>query len=118
MRQGWAGLSMVWLLAGPACGQRRPARAAATDVWPAFIRAFDAFAAGDSVVGASVLVMGDGRVLAHHEYGFADRALAQRVDERPIFHWASITKPRPAVAVMHLRDRRRVSLDDRATRYI
>src|SRR2546422_4026325 len=48
--------------------------------WSAFVRSFDAFAVGDSVVGGSVLVLRDGRVLAHHEYGFADRALGQRVD--------------------------------------
>ena len=118
MRHVVAGLSLVVLLAAPARGQRRPARAAAPDGWPAFIRAFDAFAAGDSVVGASVLVMGDGRVLAHHEYGFADRALGQRVDERTIFHWGSITKTLTAVAVMQLRDRKRLSLDDRVTRYL
>src|SRR5947207_594460 len=34
-------------------------------------------------------MMRDGRVLAHHEYGFADRALGRRVDERTIFHWGS-----------------------------
>src|SRR2546427_518141 len=73
--------------------------------WSAFVRSFDAFAVGDSVVGGSVLVLRDGRVLAHHEYGFADRALGQRVDERTIFHWASITKTLTAVAVMQLRDR-------------
>src|SRR6266704_2972089 len=86
--------------------------------WSAFVRTFDAFAAGDSVVGGSVLVLRDGRVLAHHEYGFADRALGQRVDERTIFHWASITKTLTAVAVMQLRDRGRPSLDDRVTRYL
>src|SRR6266568_5119379 len=84
--------------------------------WSAIVRTFDAFAAGDSVVGGSVLVLRDGRVLAHHEYGFADRALGQRVDERTIFHWASITKTLTAVAVMQLRDRGRLSLDDRMTR--
>jgi len=86
--------------------------------WSAFVRTFDAFAVGDSVVGGSVLVLRDGRVLAHHEYGFADRALGQRVDERTIFHWASITKTLTAVAVMQLRDRGRLSLDDRATHYL
>src|SRR5881396_1114182 len=42
----------------------------------------------------------------------------QRVDERTIFHWASITKTLTAVAVMQLRDRGRLSLDDRVTRYL
>src|SRR6059036_3091920 len=81
--------------------------------WSAFVRTFDAFAVGGSVLG-----LRDGRVLAHHEYGFADRALGQRVDERTIFHWASITKTLTAVAVMQLRDRGRLSRDDRVTRYL
>src|SRR2546427_6785699 len=33
-------------------------------------------------------------------------------------HWASITKTLTAVAVMQLRDRDRLSLDDRVTRYL
>src|SRR3989441_8629703 len=86
--------------------------------WSAFVRSFDAFAVGDSVVGGSVLVLRDGRVVARHEYGFADRALGQRVDERTIFHWASITKTLTAVAVMQLRDRGRLSLDHPVPRYL
>ncbi len=108
----WArGLALLALLATPAAHGQRPG-------WQPFTRAFDAYAAGDSVVGASVLMMRDGRVLAHHEYGFADRALGRRVDERTIFHWGSITKTLTAVAVMQLRDRKRVSLDERVTQYI
>ena len=86
--------------------------------WPAFVRAFDAYATGDSVVGASVLVLDAGRVVARHDYGYADRGLGQRVDARTIFHWGSITKTLTAVAIMQLRDRGRLSLDDRVTRWI
>ena len=108
----WArGLALLALLATPAAHGQRPG-------WQPFTRAFDAYATGDSVVGASVLMMRDGRVLAHHEYGFADRALGRRVDERTIFHWGSITKTLTAVAVMQLRDRKRLTLDDRVTHYI
>ena len=108
----WArGLALLALLATPGAHGQRPG-------WQPFTRAFDAYATGDSVVGASVLMMRDGRVLAHHEYGFADRALGRRVDERTIFHWGSITKTLTAVAVMQLRDRKRVSLDERVTQYI
>src|SRR5881396_108082 len=86
--------------------------------WDAFTRAFDAYAAGDSVVGASVLVVTNGRVAAHHEYGAADRALGQRVDTATIYHWASITKTLTAIAILQLRDRGRLSLDDRVTKWI
>ena len=114
-----AGLAMLTLVATPvASTQRRPSRAEAPKQWEVFVRAFDGYATEDSVVGASVLLMRQGGVLAHHEYGFADRALGQRVDERTIFHWGSITKTLTAVAVMQLRDRKRLSLDDRVTRYL
>jgi CubicO group peptidase (beta-lactamase class C family) len=105
-----AGLAMVTLVATPGASAQRQ--------WEAFVRAFDAYATGDSVVGASVLVMRQGRVLAHHEYGFADRALGRRVDQQTIFHWGSITKTLTAVAVMQLRDRKRLTLDDHVTRYL
>jgi CubicO group peptidase (beta-lactamase class C family) len=98
---------------------QRPARRSDTPPgWGAFVQQFDAYATGDSVVGASVLVMRDGRVFAHHEFGFADRQLGQRVDEGTIFHWASITKTLTAVAIMQLRDRKLLTLDDRVTRYV
>ena len=86
--------------------------------WATFVRAFDAYAAGDSVVGASVLLVTNGRVAAHHEYGFADRALGQRVDTATIYHWASITKTLTAIAILQLRDRGRLSLDDHVTKWI
>jgi len=114
-----AGVATALLALPSAAPAQRPApRAAPPAGWPAFIGAFDAYATADSVVGASVLVMRDGRVLAHHEYGFADREAGQRTTERTIYHWASITKTLTAVAIMQLRDRGRLALDDRVTRYV
>ena len=86
--------------------------------WAAFTQTFDAYADSDRVVGASVVVMHDGRVVAHHEHGFADRERGQRITERTIFHYGSITKTLTAIAIMQLRDRGLLSLDDRVTRYV
>lgn len=86
--------------------------------WPAFVLAFDSCAAEDSVVGASALVMRDGQVVAHHELGLADRGRQERVEERTIYHWASITKTLTAIAIMQLRDWHRLTLDDKVTSYI
>ena len=86
--------------------------------WPAFIQAFDSYAMADSVVGASALVMENGRVTSHHERGLADRARREPVDERTIYHWASITKTLTAIAIMQLRDRALLTLDDKVTSYI
>jgi CubicO group peptidase (beta-lactamase class C family) len=86
--------------------------------WPTFTRLFDSYADSDRVVGASVLVMRSGQTLARHDYGFADRAAGQRVNERTLFHYGSITKTLTAIGIMQLRDRGRLTLDDKVTRYI
>ena len=86
--------------------------------WDAFVRAFDAYCQADSVVGASALFVRDGRVVARHSRGMGDRERGERVDTNTIFHWGSITKTLTAVAIMQLRDRGRLTLDDRVTNYI
>lgn len=86
--------------------------------WGSFTQLFDSASHADSIVGAAVLVMRDGHVLAHHEYGWGDRARGQRVTERTIFHYGSITKTLTAIAIMQLRARGRLTLDDRVTSYI
>jgi CubicO group peptidase (beta-lactamase class C family) len=86
--------------------------------WEAFTRALEAYATSDSIVGASALVLRDGRVLARHDLGWADRARARRADTSSIYHWASITKTLTAVAILQLRDRGKLKLDDRVTTYV
>jgi CubicO group peptidase (beta-lactamase class C family) len=93
-------------------------RTALPDDWSGFLRLFDAYTDSDRVVGASVLVMRDGRILDRHDVGWADRAARQRVDARTIFHWGSITKTLTAISIMQLHDRRGLSLDERITRYV
>ncbi len=115
-------MSLV-LVAALAAPRGLPAQAAPRAVrppagWHAFTTAFDGYAASDSIVGASVLVLRDGRVAARHDYGWGDRALGQRTDTNTIYHWASITKTLTAVAIMQLRDRGKLTLDDRVTRWV
>ena len=50
--------------------------------------------------------------------GLADRDSMQKVDERTIYHWASITKTLTAVAIMQLRDRGKLTLDDKVTTWV
>jgi CubicO group peptidase (beta-lactamase class C family) len=103
---------LLWV--APLKAQRR----GAPPGWPAYVKALDAFAAEDSVVGASTLYLSEGKIGAHHEYGWADRERKERVEEQTIFHWASITKTLTAIAIMQLRDRGKLSLDDKITRYV
>src|SRR5579863_521640 len=86
--------------------------------WSAFTKIFDAAADGDRIVGAGVVLLRDGRVVAHHEHGFADREHSVPITQQSIYHYGSITKTLTAIAIMQLRDRGRLSLDDRITSYI
>ena len=86
--------------------------------WASFTRLLNAYADSDRVVGTSAVVMRDGKILARHEYGFADKGAGKRVDDRSIFHWGSITKTLTAISIMQLRDRGLLSLDDKVTRWV
>jgi CubicO group peptidase (beta-lactamase class C family) len=106
---------------GPAAVQAQRSASDATAPpagWVAFTRSMDTFAASDSVVGAAALVVRGGRVIAHHEYGDADRSAHQLVDSHTLFHYGSITKTLTAIAVLQLRDRGRLRLDDRVVTYV
>lgn len=86
--------------------------------WPEFTKTFQAYADSDQVVGASVVVMQNGRVLGRYSTGFANREKRQPVDSQTIFHWGSITKSLTAIGIMQLRDRGKLSLDDRIVRWV
>lgn len=64
------------------------------------------------------MVLRHGHILARHDYGLGDRERRRPPDRRAVYHWASLTKTLTAVAVMQLRDRGRLSLDDPITRYV
>lgn len=91
---------------------------AQTPAWQTLVEATTAFARADSVVGWSLVHVRGDRIVAHYEAGLADRAQGQRVNENTIYHWASTTKTLTAVAIMQLRDRGLLSLDDKVTRWI
>ncbi len=62
--------------------------------------------------------MKDGRVIGRYDTGFADRAANVRVDSQTIYHWGSITKSLTAISIMQLRDRGKLSLDDKIVRWV
>ena len=101
------------LLLGPvsAAGQAPPG-------WTEFTKTFQAYVDSDYVVGASVVLMKNGRVVGRYNTGHANRAANVSVDSQTIFHWGSITKSLTAIAIMQLRDRGKLSLDDRIVRWV
>src|SRR5262245_20184987 len=70
------------------------------------------------IVGSSLMVVKDGVVAAKAFEGYQDLATKRPVDEQTIYHWASITKTFTGVAIMQLRDRGLLSLDDPAVKYV
>lgn len=72
----------------------------------------------DGIVGASMALVRDGRVVSLETEGMADLERGLPVDDETIYHWASITKTFTAIAVMQLRDRGLISLDDPIVDYV
>ncbi|MCW5970721.1 MAG: beta-lactamase family protein [Blastocatellales bacterium] len=70
------------------------------------------------IVGSSFMFLDGDRTAASHCFGDANLEKKQRVDENTIYHWASITKTLTGVAVMQLRDRGRLSLEDPIIKYL
>lgn len=70
------------------------------------------------VVGSSVRIVHDGQVVFADTVGSANLATNQPVDEATAFHWASITKTVTGIAILQLRDRGLVSLEDPILKYI
>jgi len=93
-----------------------PAQAPAS--WGEFTKLFQAYTDSDQVVGASVVLMKNGRVIGQDNAGYADRDKRTAVDSQTIFHWGSITKSLTAIGIMQLRDRGKLSLDDRIVRWV
>ena len=81
-----SGLSGLFLLGSVTTQAQRPPGKVVPAGWQAFVQALDSYARTDSVVGASAMIMQDGKVIAHHERGLADRARREPVDERTIYH--------------------------------
>src|SRR5215468_2384905 len=70
------------------------------------------------IVGGSFILIHDGQVIAQEFFGLANQEKQQPVDEDTIYHWASITKTFTGVAIMQLRDRGLLKLDDPIIKYV
>lgn len=70
------------------------------------------------IVGGTFVFLKDNKVAASEYYGSANLAKNQPVDENTIYHWASNTKLFTGIAIMQLRDRGLLKLDDPVTRYL
>jgi len=70
------------------------------------------------VVGSSLALVRGGRLAHQAAYGLADSEARAAVTPDTIFHWASITKTFTGIAILQLRDRGLLALDDPAVKYL
>jgi CubicO group peptidase (beta-lactamase class C family) len=70
------------------------------------------------IVGSSFYVVRDGRTVVADHLGEQDADAHVPVNAETIYHWASITKTMTGIAIMQLRDRGLLSLDDPIVRYV
>jgi CubicO group peptidase (beta-lactamase class C family) len=79
---------------------------------------YDAGVKKNGIVGSSLFVIRDKDVVAKEFYGDARRDPVRPVDENTAYHWASITKTFTGIAIMQLRDRGLLKLDDPIVKYV
>lgn len=72
----------------------------------------------NGIVGSSFMLIQDGQVIAQEFFGLANQEKQQPVDESTIYHWASITKTFTGIAIMQLRDRGLLKLEDPIIKYV
>lgn len=104
-------------LAFPKGSHARP-KEAFRRVWNRLAASYRSMLRDEGIVGGSLMFIGDGGILAEEFYGLADIGENRPVDENTIYHWASITKTFTGIAVMQLRDRGLLSLDDSLIDYL
>jgi len=106
-------LAAVMLLAIPVS-----LTAQAPPAWQRAVESMDRYARADSSVGAGMVMVQDGKIVAEHFVGWGDRERNEPAESRTIWHWGSITKTLTAVALMQLVDRGKLSLDDAVTKWV
>jgi CubicO group peptidase (beta-lactamase class C family) len=106
-------IACVALLAGfliaaaPACAQG-----------DAFAQRFDAVLSQHGVVGGGIAIVHLQEPATQVFFGKTRKDTQQPVDGETTYNWASITKTMTAIAVLQLRDRGKLSLDDSAVLYV
>lgn len=86
--------------------------------WDDVVRFYEQRIREAGIVGSSLVLVHDGRVVAARQVGYQDGDAKRPVTPDTVFHWGSITKTFTGIAIMQLRDRGRLALDDPAVKYV
>ena len=94
------------------------AAAQAPASWPSVVDGYRRALQKGGIVGSSLMVVRDGRVVARQNEGLQNLERREPATNDTIYHWASITKTFTGIAIMQLRDRGLLSLDDPVVKYV
>ena len=86
--------------------------------WTDVVQGYRAALGRAGIVGSSLMIVRDGRIVARANEGRQDREAGAPVTDDTIYHWASITKTFTGIAIMQLRDRGLLSLDDPVVKFV
>jgi CubicO group peptidase (beta-lactamase class C family) len=86
--------------------------------WSRIVAVYRAQLKQAGIVGSGLAFVRDGRIAAQTFEGYQELASSSPIDDRTIFHWASITKTFTGVAIMQLRDRGLLALDDPVVKFL
>lgn len=110
----WVALALFLLAARPAAADEHAFDTALRD----FREVHRAETSRAHIAGSSFYLVRAGRTVAADHLGEQDAETHVPVDARTICHWASVTKTMTGIAIMQLRDRGLLSLDDPIVKYV
>ena len=84
----------------------------------AFYPFYEAKLAEYRIAGSSFAFIRENKIVGRKTAGLAHVGENRKVDDDTIFHWASITKTLTGIAIMQLRDRGEIKLNDPITKYV
>jgi CubicO group peptidase (beta-lactamase class C family) len=99
------------------CALAAPGQDRAEGWRPSVVEGYRAALQKGGIVGSSLMVVRDGQIVARQNEGLQDLK-GEPVTDATIYHWASITKTFTGIAIMQLRDRGLLSLDDPVVKYV
>ncbi len=103
---------------GPLGAQERAIGVGVEAAWEVVVGEYRSLLEAGGIVGSSLALVVDGEVALRDNFGMADLEAGRPVEDGTLYHWASITKTFTGVAIMQLRDRGLLDLDDPVVDYV
>ena len=72
----------------------------------------------EHIVASTTVLLRDGKVIEADNFGVGDIVAKRPTDLKSIYHWGSVTKTFTSIAILQLRDKGLLKLDDPVVRYV